>query len=78
MSDDRRTVKAMNASLPPAAEPPQPGTPEHWAAWLDRYGDVYDTDDERRAAYRDFQTNLAEITRVFSWQDSPQGDDPRV
>jgi hypothetical protein len=39
---------------------------EHWQAWLDRYGDDYATDGERRAAYRDFNTNLAELTAVFS------------
>ncbi|ASL18453.1 hypothetical protein MYCOZU2_06108 (plasmid) [Mycobacterium intracellulare subsp. chimaera] len=38
---------------------------EHWQAWLDRYDD-YATDGERRAAYRDFNTNLAELTAVFS------------
>lgn len=42
---------------------------EHWQAWLDRYGDNYATDEERRAAYRDFKTNLAEITDVFSARD---------
>ena len=47
MSEARRTVRAMDANTPP-----KPGTPEHWAAWLDRYGDDYATDDERRAAYR--------------------------
>jgi hypothetical protein len=39
---------------------------EHWAAWLHRYGADYGTDDERRAAYRDFKANLATITEVFS------------
>lgn len=42
---------------------------EHWQAWLDRYGDDYATDEERRAAYRDFQANLAEVQRVFSQAD---------
>lgn len=46
---------------------------EHWQAWLDRYGDDYDTDDDRRAAYRDFQANRAEIHAVFS-----QADDMHV
>ena len=60
MSEARRTVEVMDANTPPT-----PGTPEHWAAWLDRYGDDYATDDERRAAYRDFQTNLATMQAVF-------------
>ncbi|WP_176470911.1 hypothetical protein [Mycobacterium avium] len=42
---------------------------EHWRAWLDRYGDDYATDEERRAAYRDFKANLAELTDVFSADD---------
>jgi hypothetical protein len=41
---------------------------EHWRAWLDRYDD-YATDEERRAAYRDFKANLAELTDVFSASD---------
>lgn len=51
------------------AEPPQPGSAEHWELWLDRYGDDYATDDERRGAYRDFQTNLATMQAVFSQSD---------
>lgn len=39
---------------------------EHWQAWLDRYGDDYATDEERRAAYRDFKANLADYTERFS------------
>ncbi len=39
---------------------------EHWEAWLDRYGDDYATDEERRAAYRDFKANLASLTQAFS------------
>lgn len=39
---------------------------EHWQAWLDRYGDDYATDEERRAAYRDFKANLASLTQAFS------------
>jgi hypothetical protein len=39
---------------------------EHWQAWLQRYGADYTTDEERRAAYRDFQDNLATLTEVFS------------
>ena len=42
---------------------------EHWQAWLDRYGDDYDTDEQRRAAYRDFHANRAEIQAVFSQSD---------
>jgi hypothetical protein len=41
-------------------------TAGHWQAWLDRYGDDYETDEQRRAAYRDFKANLAELTDVFS------------
>lgn len=42
---------------------------EHWQAWLDRYGDDYATDEERRAAYRDFKANLADYTEtVLSWR----------
>jgi hypothetical protein len=47
---------------------------EHWRAWLDKYGGDYATDEERRAAYRDFKANLAQLTDVFSAgdeQDSP-------
>jgi hypothetical protein len=44
---------------------------EHWQAWLDRYGDDYSTDDERRAAYRDFQTNLAQLNAAFSASNDP-------
>lgn len=47
MSAGSHTVEIMNANTPPAATPPQPGSVEHWAAWLDRYGDDYATDDER-------------------------------
>ncbi|BBY14397.1 hypothetical protein MMARJ_51370 (plasmid) [Mycobacterium marseillense] len=43
---------------------------EHRQAWLDRYGDDYATDEERRAAYRDFKANLAELTAVFSAVDN--------
>jgi hypothetical protein len=39
---------------------------EHWTAWLQRYGDNYATEAERRAAYRDFKANLATLTDVFS------------
>ena len=55
----------MTANTPPAAKPPQPGSVEHWTAWLDRYGDDYATDDERRAAYQDFKTNLATMQAAF-------------
>ena len=55
----------MNATTPQAATPPQPGSAEHWAAWLDRYGDDYTTHTERRDAYQDFQTNLAAMKAVF-------------
>lgn len=59
-------MSAMNGP----AHPPQPGSAEHWALWLDRYGNDYGTDDERRGAYRDFQTNLATMQAVFSQPDS--------
>lgn len=42
---------------------------EHWQAWLERYGDDYASDEERRAAYRDFHANLAELRAVFSQSD---------
>lgn len=52
---------------------------EHWQAWLDRYGDIYETDDERRAAYRDFKANLAEMRSVFGLDNeippAPSGKD---
>ncbi len=39
---------------------------EHWKAWLDRYGDIYETDEERLdEAYRAFKSNLAEMREVF-------------
>jgi hypothetical protein len=53
MSGGRYTVEPMDAA-------------EHWQAWLDRYGADYTTDEERRAAYRDFKDNLATLTQVFS------------
>ena len=56
MSGGRYTVGLMNAA-------------EHWQAWLDRYGADYSTDEERRAAYRDFKNNLARLTEMFSGQD---------
>lgn len=69
MSAGSHTVRTMNASTPPAATPPQPGSAEHWAAWLGRYGDDYATDDERRVAYQDFITNLTMMQAVFSQPD---------
>lgn len=51
------------------AKPPQPGSAEHWAAWLKRYGGDYATHDERRAAYQDFTTNLTTMQAVFSQSD---------
>ncbi|WP_241474317.1 hypothetical protein [Mycolicibacterium neoaurum] len=51
------------------AKPPQPGSAEHWAAWLERYGGDYATHDERRAAYQDFTTNLTTMQAVFSQSD---------
>ncbi|ASW98460.1 MULTISPECIES: hypothetical protein [Mycobacterium] len=46
---------------------------EHWQAWLDRYGDDYTSDEERRAAYRDFKANLARLTEMFSAGDDDDG-----
>ena len=37
---------------------------EHWHAWLERWGDAYGTDEERRAAYRDAKANLARLTEA--------------
>ncbi len=42
---------------------------EHWQAWLERYGDDYATDEECRAAYRDFKGNLARLSEMFSRDD---------
>ncbi|MGO9696614.1 MAG: hypothetical protein ACLPYO_23340 [Mycobacterium sp.] len=56
MSGGRYTVGLMDAA-------------EHWQAWLERYGADYNTDEERRAAYRDFKSNLARLTEMFSGQD---------
>lgn len=46
---------------------------EHWQAWLERYGDVYNTDEERRAAYSDFKAKLAEMRDVFGLENDPTG-----
>jgi hypothetical protein len=46
----------------------------HWQAWLDRYGADYATDEERRAAYRDFKANLARLTELFSADDEDHGN----
>ncbi|WP_449561180.1 hypothetical protein [Mycolicibacterium mageritense] len=51
------------------AKPPQPGSAEHWALWLGKYGDDYATDNERRGAYEDFLTNLTTIQDVFTQPD---------
>lgn len=59
-------MDAMNSP----AQPPQPGSAEHWALWLERYAGDYTTHDERRGAYRDFLTNLATMQAVFSQPDS--------
>lgn len=59
MSERRHTVGTVNAA-------------EHWQAWLDRYADDYATDNERRAAYRDFKANLARLTEAA---DSLRGRD---
>jgi hypothetical protein len=49
----RSTVDVMDAA-------------EHWQAWLHRYGGDYLTDEARRAAYREFKANLAQLADVFS------------
>jgi hypothetical protein len=41
-------------------------TDGHCEAWRDRHGADYDTDGQRRAAYRDFKANLARLTEMFS------------
>ncbi len=51
------------------AKPPQPGSAEHWALWLEKYGDDYATDTERRDAYQEFRTNLTTIQEAFSQPD---------
>jgi hypothetical protein len=56
MSGGRYTVGLVNAA-------------EHWQAWLERYGADYSTDEERRAAYRDFKGNLARLTEMVSGQE---------
>jgi hypothetical protein len=56
MSEGGYTLRSMNAA-------------EHWQAWLERYAADYATDEERRAAYRDFKDNLATLTEVFSNKD---------
>lgn len=38
---------------------------DHWQAWLERWGDAYGTDEERRAAYRDHQAELSRMTAIF-------------
>ena len=79
MSVRRHTVEIMNANTSPAtAKPPRPGSAEHWAAWLERYGDDYATDTERRAAYRDFRTNLATMQAVFTQEPDPKVGEDRT
>ena len=39
---------------------------QHWQAWCERYGDDYETDEARRAAYSDFNATLAEMRDIFS------------
>ena len=45
-------------------------------AWLDRYADYYDTDDERREGYRDYKANLATMTEVFAQRPPRRRDEP--
>jgi hypothetical protein len=37
---------------------------ELWQGWLERWGDVYETDEERRAAYCGAKANLARLTEA--------------
>lgn len=39
---------------------------EHWQAWLERWGDSYSTDEDRRAAYGAHQAELARMTAIFA------------
>lgn len=66
-SSSVRRPKVAQVSM--SAPPPKPGSPEHWRAWLQRYGGDYTTDAERRAAYEDFKTNLVTMQAVFSQSD---------
>ena len=60
-SSSVRRPKVTHVNSP--ARPPKPGSPEHWQAWLQRYGGDYTTDAERRTAYEDFTTNLDTMNR---------------
>ena len=37
----------------------------HYLAWVERYGDAYTTDEQRRAAYRQAKAALAELAEIF-------------
>lgn len=52
------------------AKPTQPGSAEHWALWLEKYGADYSTEHERRGAYQGFRTNLTTVQSVFSQADN--------
>lgn len=47
---------------------------KHWQAWLERYGANYASDEERRAAYRDFKANLARLTEAADHLREPDDD----
>lgn len=40
-----------------------------WTRWLSRYGDEYETDAERVAAYELYLRNREEVRRVFEDED---------
>jgi hypothetical protein len=61
LSEGRHTLGSVNAA-------------EHWQGWLQRYGADYATDEECRAAYRDFKANLARLTEMFSDRDHDERD----
>ena len=50
-----------------------PGSDDHWRQWLARYGDDYDTDQERRAAYREALDTLATLTAAADRLDPTRG-----
>lgn len=57
----------MGITRRPQSKVEQMDAAEHWQAWLERYRDDYATDEERRAAYRDFKANLARLTEAADW-----------
>jgi hypothetical protein len=45
----------------------------HHAAWLARWGDAYETDAERTAAYAEAQRTLNELRELFGRGEGRQG-----